>query len=92
MIYHFGYVLYEHGNVTIILSVCKGRLKLYYYKCSKCYDKDFAEESKELPLKTFNWEDFENKNYTHYRSYTQMSFVFFGVKKDVEGNNLQYAW
>ena len=113
MIYHFGYVLYEHGDVIFILSVCKGRLKLYYYKCrvcshkvfadeSKelplksfnwedfekcrvCSHKDFAEESKELPLKSFNWEDFENNNYPHSRRHTQMSFVFFGVKKDVEG-------
>lgn len=85
MIYHFGYVLYEHGDVIYILSVCKGRLKLYYYKCSVCSHKGFAEESKELPLKSFNWEVFESNNYPHPRSYTQMSFVFFGVKKDAEG-------
>lgn len=86
MVYHFGFVLYEQNDIMFFLSVCKGKLKIYYYKGELSSQKDSVKVGDEFPLMNFSWDEFENKKYVSGRSYPQMSFVFFGVKSNSKVN------
>lgn len=83
MVYHFGFVSYELGGVYFILSVSKGRLKLYYFRNEET-SAGLSVIGKKTPLQDFCWDEFENSCYSKNKKYPQMSFVFFGVNNSIK--------